>query len=218
MGWLEQGSNLEQFFERLQAVIPASTPLFLVGGAVRDRLIARPIQDMDFVLGEKTAPGRMMALGRRVANALQGAFYPLDEARDTARVLLALPEGDRLVLDFAALRGDSLEADLLRRDFTLNAMAIPIADLDKLIDPLNGLEDLRLGVLRPCAPTAFQDDPLRIVRGVRLAAQFNFRLLPETLAAMRGAQEGLRQVSAERVRDEAIKSWAAQNRLSPWKF
>ncbi len=82
----------------------------------------------------------------RLANAIQAAYYPLDESRDTARLILSLPDGSRQVLDFAGLRGPDLESDLRLRDFTMNAMALPLHALNRLVDPLGGLEDLRRGV------------------------------------------------------------------------
>jgi tRNA nucleotidyltransferase/poly(A) polymerase len=182
---------------RLQQLFPAEPPIYLVGGAVRDALLQREVKDLDFALS-----GDVLGIARRVANAIQGAYYPLDESRDTGRVILPLPEGGRLVLDFAALRGPDLETDLRLRDFTLNAMALSLHDLDRLVDPLGGLEDLRRGVLRACSESAMQDDQLRVLRGIRLANANRWLIQSETRALMRRALPGLAGVSPERVRDE----------------
>lgn len=144
-------------------------------------------------------------MARRVANALQGAFYVLDEERDTGRVVLFEPDGERQMLDFSVLRGPDLESDLRGRDFTLNAIALDVHSPQALIDPLRGAADLQAKQLRACAPSSFQDDPIRILRGVRLAAAFSFRLLPETIQLMRRAVPGLQRTSPERLRDELFK-------------
>lgn len=186
--------------ERVRATLPSGPAVYLVGGAVRDILLARGTHDLDFALS-----GDVMATGKRVANALGAAFYPLDEERDTARVILIQSDGSRQVLDFAALRGENLENDLRERDFTINAMAIPVDNPEKLVDPLGGAADLRAGLLRACSETSFEDDPLRILRGVRQATGFGFRIIPETVQKMRLAASLLPRVSAERLRDEIFR-------------
>lgn len=186
--------------EQVRAALPAGLPAYLVGGAVRDALLGCPTHDLDFVL-----PRQGLEMARRVANTLGGAYYPLDEARDTGRVVLVAADGEREMLDFSVLRGPDLESDLRARDFTLNAIAIALEAPLTLIDPLGGAADLRNRQLRACAPTAFLDDPLRILRGVRLSAALHCRLLPETSQAMRQAVIGLARVSPERLRDELFK-------------
>lgn len=182
---------------RLQQFFPARTPVYLVGGAVRDALLQREIKDLDFALS-----GDVLGTARRLANTIHAAYYPLDESRDTARLILSLADGGRQVLDFAALRGPDLESDLRLRDFTMNAMALPLHALDQLVDPLGGLEDLRRGVLRACSESAMQDDPLRVLRGIRLANANRWFIEAETRGSMRRALPNLAQVSSERVRDE----------------
>lgn len=181
-------------------LVPAEVPLYLVGGAVRDWLRNRPVHDLDLAV----PPGRALPLGRQVAGALRAALVPLDKERGVARVVVQRPEG-RFVLDFVDWRAPTLEEDLALRDFTVNALALDLHDPTRLIDPLGGLRDLRAGVLRACGPTAFTDDPLRVVRGVRLAAQLDFRIEPETRRAMRQAVALLPRTSAERQRDELFR-------------
>lgn len=193
-----QGSTFE-WIERLQTILPDHPPVYLVGGAVRDLLLQRPTHDLDFVL-----TGDVLRTARRVANAVGGAFYPLDEARETGRVLVDAG-GRRQVLDFAALRGPDLESDLRARDFTVNAMALEIRSPQSLIDPLGGAADLRQGLLRACAPTSFQDDPVRILRAVRLALALNLHIIPETREWMRASLQGLERVSPERMRGEIFR-------------
>ena len=183
----------------VQAVLPAGLTIFLAGGAVRDALLGRRIHDLDFVV-EREA----IITARRVANNLKADFYPLDPERDTGRVIVTNEDGSRTAMDFAAFRGPDLEADLLGRDFTLNAIAFNLSD-NTIHDPLGGAMDLKEKRLRACSPTAFSDDPVRILRGVRLAANFGFSILPETRKAMKEAASRLEIISPERMRDELFR-------------
>lgn len=185
--------------EKVIAALPSDQAIYLVGGAVRDLLLGRPVHDFDFALARGG-----ISVARQVANALKADFYPLDPARDTGRVLVGQPDGTHILLDFAAFRGDTLDTDLLGRDFTLNAIALDPRTL-QVFDPLGGARDLKEKRLRACSPSAFNDDPLRILRGVRLAAHFGFRILPETRQAMKESAARLADVSSERVRDELFR-------------
>lgn len=186
--------------DRVRPLIPPDLQVFLVGGAVRDALLACPTHDLDFVLS-----GDVLGFSRRLADRLGAAYYPLDVKRGTARLIFINPDGSRDVLDFARLRGHDLESDLRGRDFTINAIALSVHNPQVLVDPLGGVADLRAGQIRSCSPTTFQEDPVRILRAIRLAAAFEFRILPETRKQMRQALEGLSQVSAERLRDELFR-------------
>lgn len=185
---------------RIQAVLPAGTPAFLVGGAVRDLLLSRASHDLDFVM-----PRDAITTGRRAANALGGAFFVLDPERDTGRVILTGEAKERYFLDFSTFRGPDLESDLRKRDFTINAIALDIRQPEALIDPLGGAKDLHAQQLRPCSPASFEDDPLRILRCVRLAVDYELRILPETRRLLDQALPGLPRVSVERVRDELFR-------------
>ncbi len=186
--------------EPIRSLMPVDMPAYLVGGAVRDALLMRTTHDLDFVL----LSGALKA-GRVVANALKGAYYPLDAVRQTARVILYAPDGTREFLDFAVIRGEDLESDLRARDFTINAMAIDLRHPTQLLDPLGGAADLLARQLRACSPRAFLDDPVRILRGVRLAAELNLKIQPETLKIMRQSVGELERVSSERKRDELFR-------------
>jgi len=186
--------------ERVRPLIPSNLQVYLVGGAVRDALLSRPTHDLDFVL-----PGDVLGFSRHLADRLGAAYYPLDVERGTARLIFINPDGSRDVLDFARLRGPNLESDLRARDFTINAIALSLHGSQELVDPLGGASDLRAGKIRSCSSTSFQDDPVRILRAIRLAAAFQFGILPETRKQMRQALEGLPLVSAERLRDELFR-------------
>jgi len=185
--------------ESVRAVLPDNLTIYLVGGAVRDAMLGRVSHDLDFALsrnGIRTA--------KRVANALKADFYPLDPERDTGRVIVLAEDGTRTFMDFATFRGPDLEADLIGRDFTINAIAMDLHSRE-LHDPLGGVVDLKDKRLRACSPSAFNDDPVRILRGVRQAAGFGFRLQAETRQGMKAAAGQLGNVSPERLRDELFR-------------
>ncbi len=183
----------------VQSILPADQPLYLVGGALRDSLMGRENHDLDFAV-----PSGAMKLARSIAGQLTGSFFPLDEATDTARIVIVRADGVRDVLDFAGFRGADLEADLRGRDFTINAMALDVRS-GEMIDPLGGEHDLRDGRIRPCSETSFSDDPVRILRAVRQAAAFGFSISLEARQQMKDAAPLLKNVSAERQRDELFK-------------
>jgi len=173
--------------------------IYLVGGAVRDALLNRVSHDLDFAV-----PKNAIAIARRVASALKADFYILDESFDTARVIITADNGLRDILDFAAFRGSTFEDDIRGRDFTINAIAF---DLHKqtILDPLNGAADLRAKIIRACSETSLHDDPIRILRAVRQAAAFGFKIELETRKAMKDAANLLPKISPERQRDELFK-------------
>jgi poly(A) polymerase len=192
--------------ERVRQILPPEMRVYLVGGAVRDALLQRDSHDLDFVI-----PGEAVRAARRVADALGGAFYLMDEQRQTARVIL-MPQGEeRLLLDFATLRGDDLESDLQARDFTINAIAIDIHRPEALLDPLGGAGDLLAKRLRACSPQAFASDPVRILRAVRLASAYQMKIDLETRGWMRQEAGNITRVSAERLRDELFRIFAGPN-------
>ncbi|HVM71739.1 MAG TPA: DUF5678 domain-containing protein, partial [Anaerolineales bacterium] len=131
--------------ESVIAALPQDLTVYLVGGAVRDALIRQPVHDLDFVM-ERNA----IKTARRIADALKADFYPLDSERDTGRVLVTNPDGTHMLMDFSSFRGrdlskaegQTLESDLNGRDFTLNAIALNLAD-NSLYDPLGGAQDLK---------------------------------------------------------------------------
>ncbi len=191
--------TLPPIVEKVREVLPPDQKVYLVGGAVRDILLQRKTHDYDFTL-ERGA----IKLARQAADRLGADFYPLDVERDTGRVLMIGAEGDRTILDFASFRGPDLEADLLGRDFTLNAIALDMSD-NSLHDPLGGGMDLRNKILRPCSATALMDDPVRVLRGIRLAASFGFHLSEDGREQEKAAAALLGRISPERLRDELFR-------------
>ena len=185
--------------KQVRELLPPGQPLYLVGGAVRDSLLGRETHDLDFAV-----PAGAIKLARRIADKLPGAFFPLDQETDTARVIVEREDGGRDILDFAGFRGVDLQADLRGRDFSINAMAIDVRT-GEAIDPLGGAQDLREKRIRACSQTSLGDDPLRVLRAVRQAAAYGFTIQPETRKLMKAAVPLLPRVSAERQRDELFK-------------
>ncbi|MQA74496.1 MAG: hypothetical protein GEU88_09195, partial [Solirubrobacterales bacterium] len=171
----------------------------LVGGSVRDLLLGRDRADLDLVVdGDHMALARALGGELRVHDRFGTATVataggPVDVARARAESYAhpgALPR----------VRPSGLEADLARRDFTVNAMAVALARPGELLDPLGGLEDLRCGTLRVLHEGSFADDPTRALRAARYATRLDLDPDPATLAGIRGAD--LATVSADRVEAE----------------
>jgi tRNA nucleotidyltransferase/poly(A) polymerase len=160
---------------------------WVVGGAVRDELLGRPLVDLDIACRE---PQRA---ARRYARRIEGAPFPLSERHGAWRV--ALPEGR--TVDFTPLP-DGIHEDLATRDFTINAIARPLAGGDPL-DPFGGLGDLARRVLRAVSPAIFQDDPLRLLRAIRLEDELDFRLDAETERLVRANAGLVTKPAGERI-------------------
>jgi len=180
-------------------------PVYVIGGPVRDAVRGAPLHDLDLA-----TPGDGLAVARYIADALGGAYYPVDPTRRTGRVILAAP-GERSSIDVASFRGPDLLSDLKGRDFTINAMAVSLAEPDRLIDPLGGYADLfEHKTLRQCSPSSLHDDPVRAVRAIRHALELGLRIESLTRSAMRQVVPMLtdgqgRLVQPERFRDEIFK-------------
>jgi tRNA nucleotidyltransferase/poly(A) polymerase len=192
--------QIHPILERLTSILPVDQPVYVVGGAIRDSLLGLPVKELDFTL-----QGEAIKTARKIADILGGAFYKLDNERDYGRVIIPQSSGDRLVLDFAPLQGHTLEEDLKNRDFTINAIAAEIHRPQELLDPLGGAVDLYSKRLKACSPKAITSDPIRILRGIRFAIQFNMNADQSTKANMRSAVNQLPDVSAERLRDELFR-------------
>jgi putative nucleotidyltransferase with HDIG domain len=200
------------FLETVQSFIAArNARAYLVGGAVRDRLLGQATHDLDIAVA-----GSAAGLGRALADSLGGSFYVMDETFDVARVILD-HEGTREIVDFARLRGDSVVEDLAARDFTLNAMAADArtwtGDPGEVIDPFHGVDDLGARRLRVVSEDVFRNDPVRLLRAVRFEAELLMALDPPSEALVRRDAPQLAYASLERVRDEMLRILAAPNVL-----
>ena len=178
--------------EVLEIVRAAPQRAYLVGGTVRDSILGLDSVDLDLAVD-----GRSMALARRVADRIGGAYVVMDAERDVARVLRRVG-GRRQQFDFAGLRAEGIVADLRARDYTVNAMALPVSDpWGEVLDPAGGRADLEARRLRAVSDDAFRDDPVRILRGVRLAGALDFALTADTEALALAWLPALERVSAD---------------------
>ena len=190
--------------------------LSLVGGPVLDLLLHRPSHDLDFCTSAR--PEQFEPILRRFG---RDGFWDMGRKFGTLGAMRRRDDGTVVQVEVTTYRadtydpdsrkpevayGDTLEGDLSRRDFTINAMALRVPDL-QFVDPFGGANDLAKGVLRtPVDPRqSFDDDPLRMMRAVRFVAQLGFGIEPGTAEALADMTERIRIVSAERVRDELTK-------------
>jgi tRNA nucleotidyltransferase (CCA-adding enzyme) len=173
------------------ALLPPAT--YLVGGNVRDALLGRQPEylDLDFVL-----PENAVQTAKSIAQYYHAGFVLLDEQRQIARVVF-----DKATVDFAQQVGSSLEEDLQRRDFTVNAIAYS-PHSQEIIDPLQGYYDLQQGWLRMIAVENLKEDPLRLLRAYRQAAQLGFTVEPDTQRVIQQLSHLLKWIAAERVQAE----------------
>lgn len=215
----------------VDAFMAEREPVYIVGGAVRDHLlgissipgwtradldrhthagarassalarIPASTTDLDLVLN-----GPVLPVARRVADRLGWAYYPLDEARDVARLIGLGGDGRRIECDAAALRGD-LQSDLLARDFSANALALELSTdgPTQLIDVCGGIADITSHTLRRISDESLRDDPVRLLRAVRLAAQLGFTIENDTRRQIADLAGTVLRVSAERLRQELWK-------------
>jgi poly(A) polymerase len=174
----------------LQALAEVAEAAWLVGGALRDRLLGRETADFDVAVG-----GDRASLARSLARRAGGHAFLLSEGFDSWRVV---SHRHSWQVDLLPLAGDSIEEDLAARDFTVNALAQPLGS-SQVIDPFGGLADLDAQRLRMVSPSAFERDPLRVMRLARLGCELSFKVEATTRRTAAESAPGLTQVAAERV-------------------
>ena len=173
---------------------------YLVGGFVRDALLGRDTADIDIAVA---ADG--VEVAQKIADALGGRFVLLDKANRVGRVVIG--KETCWELDLSTF-GGSIENDLAKRDFTIDAIAIDLNELDKdvhLIDPFHGWADLKEGVIRTVSETAFPADAIRLLRAVRLAAELDFSLERQTEAQVKDNCHLITTEAGERIREELLR-------------
>jgi poly(A) polymerase len=177
---------------------------WLVGGALRDRLLGRATADYDVAVQEDPGP-----LARAFARLAGGHAFALSEGFGTWRVVA---HNHAWQLDLLPLGGETIEADLAKRDLTINALAQPLRGGD-YVDPFGGIEDLRAHRLRMVSAQAFVEDPLRALRLARLACELSFDVDPPTATAARASSAALDQVAPERIFTELRRIMSAERAL-----
>ena len=205
--------------ERVLAAFPEA---YLVGGALRDAARGGTFRDLDLAVPPSADFEARVA---RLAKSLDAAAFPLDEETRVWR--LTARKAPPFQLDIAPFQGGTLKADLLRRDFTLNALALRLGPAERLardprsgdfslaldrkrvIDLCGGLPDAAAGRLRPVSAGVFREDPLRLLRAFRIAACLGLKLRPPLLAAIRKHAPLIKRSAPERVREELLRLLAA---------
>lgn len=177
---------------------------YLVGGFVRDTLLGRDTDDIDIVVDDVDA----MIIASRIADILNGTYVPLDEVNRIARIVMT---NTGWQIDFTTLNGD-IRHDLAQRDFTIDAMAIPLDEVDssifnpgEIIDPFHGSEDLRHGMVRAVSDAIFTSDAARLIRAVRIAAELGFSIDSNTEQLIHRDSHLINRVAGERVREEFLR-------------
>ena len=179
---------------------------FIVGGAVRDLILGRPIKDADVVI-----PGDAVTIGRSFAETTSSSFVLLDKDFGITRVVKA---GE--YTDISAMRGSSIFEDLSERDLTINAMAIPLCKIQgsgissspieqSVVDPFGGRNDLRYGIIRMVSEDNIIKDPLRLLRIFRFAAELTFTIEVKTAFVVKSNASLISHPAAERIAEELRK-------------
>jgi poly(A) polymerase len=192
----------------LDAIAALTDDGWLVGGALRDRLLGRETADHDVVIA--AGPDEVRKLARALGRATNAHSFALSDTFGAWRVIAR--ERDWQV-DLMPLEGERIEADLSRRDLTVNAIAEPLGGDGPLVDPTGGLADLSARRLRAVAPDSFERDPLRAMRLARLASELEFAAEPGTIALARASAPALSRVASERVFNELRRLLSSQRAL-----
>ncbi len=177
---------------------------YIVGGFVRDTLLERATADVDIGVGADA-----LELARYIAASLEASYVPLDDINQVGRVVLP---GNKWYLDFSTLKGKTIEEDLARRDFTINAMAYPLDEnissgmvMENIIDPFQGRTNLEHRNLKALNGNVFKDDAARLLRALRIAAELHLNIDTETENLMAEDALLIRGVAGERIRGELLR-------------
>lgn len=197
------------FLRRLYAYAKLhEVQLYLVGGSVRDLLLKRPTTDIDFTLQTNT-----IRFSKMFANSINAPFIKLEEQPATTRVVVRTPYQvpSEFHIDFTEFRAETLTEDLRLRDLTINAMAIAFesvmeSDQPEVIDPCDGRGDLAASLLQFTCEQVIINDPLRLMRIYRFAAQLDFEISERSFEQIRKHKNLLPNVARERIRDEFLKT------------
>ncbi len=176
---------------------------YVVGGFVRDMILQRQTNDIDIAID-----GNALIIAEAAAKEFSGKFIVLDRANNIGRVVILEEEG-QWHIDFSSF-SDDIELDLARRDFTIDAMAVELDGFNvespmKIIDPFAGREDIKNKVLRAVSDQSFEDDAVRLLKAVRLAAELNFEIDQHTEFLIRECSQSVSKVAGERIREELLR-------------
>lgn len=204
----------ETFLQAFDSVIrELGVSAFLCGGTVRDLLLNRPFRDVDVVLS-----GRVFEAANLFRSKMKLPYFILDEERQVARVVC--PEGN---WDFSGYRNHTIEGDLKKRDFTINALAIaweeffPSRSIQKIVDPYSGIEDLKAKVIRTVSQESLSDDPLRMIRAFRIHAELGFEIDANVLNQIESLHPLIPNVAGERIREELDRIYVLEDSSRTWR-
>jgi poly(A) polymerase len=181
------------------SIIPSNSGAHIVGGTARDLLLGKKPGDYDISI-----PGNPEEFAGIIAREAGGRLVLMGKpGKMVSRVVTPT-----IVFDITMFRGATIESDLKRRDFTINAMAYDLST-GRLIDPLNGQRDLANKQVKLVSETAFRDDPVRLLRAYRMAASLGFTIAPETMPLLKRDANLIQHAAGERVREEFFKILSA---------
>ncbi len=209
---IEFNPDITSVLSRLQSYITArNIETYIVGGLVRDSILKKGTIDIDISIAKDA-----LSIGPEIANHLGAHCVILDSDNRVVRLLPVIPDKTSThgwQLDIATLQGD-FKADLGRRDFTIDAMAIDLGKINfesidgtpvDIIDPFNGLGDIQKKLVRAVTPQIFENDAIRLLRGVRLAVELGFKIEPCTELLIKQHHQSSKNVAGERVREELLR-------------
>jgi len=195
-----------------QKLVAGRNETWLVGGCLRDMLLGHAVVDIDIAAADDPTP-----LAQEWAESINARWFWLDAERLQSRVLLP----NQLLVDFVPLRAATIGGDQSLRDFTINALALPIHEKlshTALLDPLNGLRDLQQRTLKTCSSRSLADDPLRMLKGIRHATSLQLKLDAVVLEQIRNEASSIKSIAAERIRDELGKILLADNPVAGFEL
>jgi len=170
---------------------------YIVGGAVRDLLMGKISRDIDLVL-----PGNLSKAAKELSDIFSAPYFVLDSERQVFRIVLK--KTHEWYLDLSPLRGD-IKSDLLQRDFTIDALALPVGEWinpKHYLDPTGGIKDLKEKTIRMISPNVFKEDPLRLYRAFRIASRIGGAIEPDTLSRIKEDVSLISSSAGERIREE----------------
>ncbi|MBO8220212.1 CCA tRNA nucleotidyltransferase [Prochlorococcus marinus str. MU1417] len=177
---------------------------YLVGGYIRDIILGRQPEKVDIDI---VVPCNAIEIGRKIAENIGSKFIILDEQREVVRIIL-----NHIYIDIANQVSSTIEGDLCSRDFSINSIAF-LFDKKCLVDPLNGLKDLEISLLRTHSERNLLNDPLRILRGFRFVSELNFKIDPNLITFIKKNKQTLYLVAKERINYEIQKIVHGANSL-----
>ncbi len=201
-------SSVSSLTQLLKTIQQSDDEYWLVGGCLRNCYLG--LEQVDIDIACSADPTNLV---KTWANKVGGKWFWLDKQRRQSRVLL--PHG--LSIDVAPLRAATIVTDLQLRDFTINALALPLDNNfpnSNLIDPLHGINELQTRSIKSCSKQSFADDPLRMIKGIRHAVSLDFTIAAATLKQIKASANLMANPAGERVRTELAKIFASDNVVS----